>query len=82
MRLKAALIIIAIVLVITAVNFGSSLILTRNTLNVTMSEDLSIALDIANDSVSMRIKLYKSNAQTAASRLARMGSLEAMETSM
>ena len=82
MRLKAALIIIAIVLVITAVNFGSSLILMRNTLDVTMSEDLSIALDIANDSVSMRINLYKSNAHTAAVRLARMDSPEAMEVVM
>jgi len=82
MRFKAALIIIAIVLVITAVNFGSSLILTRNTLDVTMSEDLSIALDIANDSVSMRIKLYKSNAQTAAGRLARAGRADVMETVM
>ena len=81
-RLKAALIIIAIVLVITAVNFGSSLMLTRDTLNVTMSEDLSIALDIANESVSMRIRLYKSNAQTAAVRLARVGSPEAMKTVM
>jgi len=82
MRLKAALIIIVIVLVITAFNFGSSLFLTRNTLDVSMSEDLSIALDIANDSVSMRIRLYKSNAQTAARQLAGMGSPEAMKTVM
>ncbi|MCL2264803.1 MAG: ATP-binding protein [Treponema sp.] len=83
MRFKAALIIIAIVLVITAVNFGSSLILMRNTLNVTMSEDLSIALDIANNSVSMRIRLYKSSAQTAAGiLLARIDNHEDMETIM
>ena len=81
MRLKAALIITAIVLIITAVNFSSSLVLTRNTLNATMSEDISLAMDIANDFVSTRIRLYKSNAQTAASCLSGMNSLE-MEGAM
>ena len=42
MRLIAALIIIAIAFVITAVSFGSSLFLTANTLNVTTSGDLSL----------------------------------------
>jgi len=37
MRFKAAIIIIVIAFVITAVNLGSSLTLTRNTLDVTMS---------------------------------------------
>jgi len=82
MRLIAALIIIAVAFVITAVNFGSSLILTRNTLNVTMSEDISLARDIANDFVSNRIWLYKSNAQTAAERLMKMNSAAAMENVM
>jgi len=82
MRWIAALIIIAIAFVITVFNFGSSLILTRNTLNVTMSEDISLARDIANDFVSNRIWLYKSNAQTAAERLMKIDSVAAMENVM
>jgi len=81
-RFIAALIIIVIAFVITIVNFGSSLILTRNTLNVTMSEDISIACDIANDFVSMKIDLYKSNARTAAELLMNIDSPEHMETVM
>ena len=81
-RLKAALIIIVIAFVITAINFGSSLILTRNTLNVTMSEDISLARDIANDFVSTRIRLYKSNAQTAAERLMKINNHDVMEAVM
>ena len=82
MRLIAALIIVAIAFVITAVNFGSSLILTSDTLNVTMSEDISLARDIVNDFVSNRIWLYKSNAQTAAERLVNTENAAAMENVM
>ena len=82
MRLIAALIIIAVAFVITAVNFGSSLILTRNTLDVTMSEDISLARDIADDFISNRIWLYKSNARTAAERLMKIDNVAAMENVM
>ncbi|MCL2244557.1 MAG: ATP-binding protein [Treponema sp.] len=82
MRFKAALTIIVIAFVITAINFGSSIILTGNTLNATMSEDISLARDIANDFVSTRIGLYKSNAQTAAVRLMKTDSPESMEVVM
>lgn len=46
MRLKAVLIITAIAFIITAANFGSSLILTRNTLNKIVSEGIFKADDI------------------------------------
>jgi len=82
MRFIAALIIIVIAFVITLVNFGSSMILTRNTLDATMSEDISIACDIANDFVSMKIDLYKSNARTAAELLMKAQSSEDMENVM
>ncbi|MCL2184261.1 MAG: ATP-binding protein [Treponema sp.] len=82
MRFIAALIIIVIAFVITVVNFGSSMILTRNTLDETMSEDISIACDIANDFVSMKIDLYKSNARTAAELLMKAESPEDMENVM
>jgi len=82
MRLIAAFIIIAVAFVITVVNFASSLILTRNTLNITMSEDISLARDIVNDFVSNRIWLYKSNARASAERLTQINSAAAMEVVM
>ena len=51
MKKKAALIVIAIAFVITAVNLGFSLILTRQSLTETMSADISLARDIANNLV-------------------------------
>ena len=82
MRFKAALIIIVIAFAITAVNFGSSLILTRQSLTQTTSDDISLARDIANDFVSTRISLYKSNAHTVAERLMKTDSPKAMEAVM
>ena len=82
MRLKAALVITIIAFAITAINFGSSLILTRQSLTETMGEDISLARDIANDLVSMRIRLYKSNAQTVAERLMKADGREAIEEAM
>ena len=78
MRMKVVLIVIAIAFVITAVNFGSSLALTRRSLTETISQDISLALDIANDLVSTRINLYKSHAQTVAERLLNTGSITEM----
>ncbi|MCL2791197.1 MAG: ATP-binding protein [Desulfobulbus sp.] len=82
MRVKAALIIIAIAFAITVADFGSSLILTRQSLTETMGKDISLALDIANDLVSTRISLYKSNAQTVAERLMQANSTDEMKTVM
>ncbi|MCL2214973.1 MAG: ATP-binding protein [Treponema sp.] len=82
MRLKAAFIIIVVAFVITVVNISSSLILIRNTLDITMSEDISLARDIVNDFISTRMDLYKSNARTAAEQLAKDDSYEDMEKDM
>ena len=82
MRVKAALIIIAIAFVIIAVNIGSSLILTRQSLTETVGRDFSLARDIANDLVSTRIRLYKSNAQTVAERLMKTGGVDSMKDVM
>ncbi|GHV83353.1 hypothetical protein AGMMS50212_06930 [Spirochaetia bacterium] len=68
-RVKTALMIIGIVLLITAANLGTSFIFTDKTLVETMNSDLSLALNIADDLVSTRINLLKSDAQTVAERL-------------
>ena len=82
MRLKAALIIIVIAFFITAANFGFSLILTRQNLTEAMNADISLARDIANDLVSAKIRLYKSNAQAVAERLMKTYGPEVMEEVM
>ena len=82
MRLKAALIIYFIVCAITVVNFGSSLIFTRQSLTETMGQDISLALRIANDLVSTRINLYNSKAITVAERLMKTGSAAEMKEVM
>ena len=64
---------------ITALNFGSSLILTHQSLTETMGRDISLALDIVNDLVSTRIDLFRSNAQTVAERLMKAGQGEMEE---
>jgi len=81
-RLKVALIIIVIALLITAANFGASLGLTRSSLVETASKDILLALDIANDLVSTRIRLYESSAQKVAERLIRTESLYELEETM
>ena len=79
MRIKAALIIISIVCVITVVNFGSSLIWTHQTLKDTMSHDLSLSRDFVDDIISAKINLLKSDAQTVSERLAKADSEAEME---
>ena len=82
MRVKAALIIVAIAFLITAANFGSSLIFTRQTLVDTMMQDISLARDFVEDIVSMEKNLLESNAQTLAERLAKADSGRSMEQVM
>ena len=82
MRKKAALIVIAIAFVITAANFGSSMFLSHQSLTESMGKDITFALDIANDLMSTRINLYKSNAQTTAERLLNTGSVSGMNAAM
>ena len=82
MRTKAALITIAITFAIIALSLGSSLFLTRYSLTETIGNDITLALDIANDLVSTRINLYKSDVRTVAERLMNVGSADAMRTVM
>ena len=82
MRLKAALIIIAITFAITAANLAATLILTRRSLSGTMGKDITLAVEIANDLVSTRIMLYESNAETIAERLMRAGDTAEMTALM
>ena len=82
MRMKAALIIIAIAFFITAANFGASLFLTNQTLKDTMSHDISLARDFVDDLMSTKISLLKSNAQTVSERLMKAYSPEEMERIM
>ena len=82
MRRKAALIIIVIAFAITIANFGLSLILTRQSLTEMMGQDITLALDIANDLISTSIRLYKSNAQIAAERLMKTDSYGGLRETM
>ncbi|MCL2806754.1 MAG: ATP-binding protein [Coriobacteriia bacterium] len=80
--MKATIIIILIAFAVTAANLGTSLVLTRQSLTETMGKDISLALDIANDLVSTKISLYKSNAHTIAERLHHASTPVQMESIM
>jgi len=82
MRVKAALILILIIFVLTAANFFSSLFFTRQSLIATIEQDMSFALDIADNLVSTKIGLLKSDAATVAERLLKAGSNEEMAAVM
>ena len=82
MRVKITLLLIAVVLVISVVNFGSSLMFTRKTLLDTMSHDISLACDFIDEYISMKIKLLESDASTLAERLEKADSGQAMNELM
>ena len=69
MRVKAALVIIAIVLAFTAASFLFSLSFTQMHMTDTIEQELSLALEIADTLVSTNISLLKSNAEIVAARL-------------
>ena len=69
MRLKAAFVIIAIVIAFTAASFFLSISFTKHYTTDTIEQELSLALDIANTLISAKISLLKSNAETIAARL-------------
>ena len=69
MRIKAALVIIAVVFVFTVANFFLSVSFTRQHLTDTMEQELYLALDIADTMISAKIDLLKSNAESIAERL-------------
>jgi len=78
MRLKAILVIMSIVFIVTTANLVSNLSFTRQALHDTMEGNLSLVLDVADSLVSTKIRLLKSNASTAAERFLRADSQEEM----
>ena len=68
-RVKNALIILAVVFLITAANFISGISFTKRSLTTAMEEDLAFALDIADDHISARIAQLVSDASAMAMRL-------------
>ena len=69
MRTKSALVVIAIVIVVSMINFATSLFFTRQGLIDTMQQNMSLARDIADHLVTTKVDLLKSDAQTVAERL-------------
>jgi signal transduction histidine kinase/CheY-like chemotaxis protein/HPt (histidine-containing phosphotransfer) domain-containing protein len=78
MRVKAALVIMSIVFVITAAYLVLSLSFTRQNMGKTIEQELSLAIEIANDLVATKIKLLESNAAMVAERLHKAGSVDEM----
>lgn len=78
MRVKVALIIIVIAFIIISANLASSMLMARQSLTETMAQDIIVLLHIADDLVSTKINLFKSNAQTIAERLMRKETEEEM----
>ena len=79
MRIKAALIIMAIVFAFTAASFFLSLSLTQRHMTDMMEQELALALDIADSEVSTNIRLVKANAETMAARLGTASETEMTE---
>ncbi|GHT79332.1 hypothetical protein FACS1894104_3870 [Actinomycetota bacterium] len=69
MRKRIVAYIILIIVVLTAANFLASMFFTQNGLHQTMDKNLLLARDLANDLVSTKIDLLKSDANTIAARL-------------
>ena len=82
MRMRVALVIIAIVLAVTVANYLTSLTFTRQSITETMTQELSLAVDIADTVVASNIGLLKSNAEVIAERLLAADSVEEMQAVM
>ena len=82
MRVKVAMVIMVIVFAITAAYFLLSLSFTRQNIVQTIEQDLTLAIDIANDLIATKIGLLKSDANTVAERLLKTASDEEMEALM
>jgi hypothetical protein len=78
LRVKIALVIMSIVLVITAAFFFLSITFTQQNLVRTIEQDLSLAITIVNDLIATKIDLLKSDANTVAERLLKTDSIEEM----
>ena len=78
MRVKNAVIIIAVVFLITMANLFSGLSFTTMRLTEAMEEDLYLALDIADDYISTKINQISSNAFLMAEHLLQAGPVESI----
>ena len=78
LRVKAALVIILVIFVFTAVTLFSNLSFARHNMTETMEQDLALAREIADSLVSTKIRLLKSDAVTVAERLLKTGSMDEM----
>ena len=76
MRVKAALFIILIIVIFTAASFFSNLSFSWQNITETMEQDLALAKDIADQLVSVKIRLLKSDADIVAERLMKTGSID------
>ena len=82
MRIKAAFIIIAIVFVVSITSFLTNFLFTRQSITDAVDQDLSLAIDIADNLVSSKMLLIKANGATVAARLMKAGSNEEMSEIM
>jgi len=78
MRVKATLVVMAIIIVVTAASFSLSILFTRQHMTEAMKSELSLALNIADRLISTKIDLLKSGASTVAVHLLEAPSAEAM----
>jgi signal transduction histidine kinase/DNA-binding response OmpR family regulator/HPt (histidine-containing phosphotransfer) domain-containing protein len=82
MRVRAALVIMAIVFVITVAYLVLSLSFTRQNMVKTIQQELSLAIEIADDLVTTKINLLELDAAMVAERLLKADSVEEMVESM
>ncbi|MCL1941480.1 MAG: hypothetical protein FWG09_06010, partial [Synergistaceae bacterium] len=82
MRFKVNLVIMLIVSVVAAWSFFSNSFFTGKNVRDIMAHDLSLAIDLADNLVSIKVNLLKSNASTVAERLLKAGSNEEMAVIM
>ena len=82
MRVKAALVIISIIFIFTAASFVSNFSFTWQKTIETMEQDLALTLAVADDLLSTKIRLLKSDADTVAERLLKIKPGDAMEAAM
>jgi len=78
MRVKAALVIMAIIIAFTTANYFLSHSFTKQNLIKAMEQEFLLTLDVADTVVSTKISLLKSNAETVAERLLNADSVEKM----
>ena len=78
MRKKAAFVIMAIFFTVTSVNFLISYLFTNNNIHEANEQQLSFALDIADNLVATQMNLLRSDARTISERLLKSDTAEEM----